>query len=40
MERELLQINLHDTDNNKSLAAKNHGIILQTLINKTKEYYM
>ncbi|TKB11315.1 sigma-54 dependent transcriptional regulator [Desulforhopalus sp. IMCC35007] len=38
MEREMIRATLHDTDNNKSLAAKNLGIARQTLINKIKEY--
>ncbi len=38
MEREMIRATLRDTDNNKSLAAKNLGIARQTLINKIKEY--
>ncbi len=38
MEREMIKAALHETDNNKSLAAKNLGIARQTLINKIKEY--
>jgi transcriptional regulator with PAS, ATPase and Fis domain len=38
MEREMIRATLNDTDNNKSLAAKNLGIARQTLINKIKEY--
>jgi two-component system response regulator HydG len=38
MEREMIRATLHDTNNNKSLAAKNLGIARQTLINKIKEY--
>ncbi len=38
MEREMIKATLHDTDNNKSLTAKNLGIARQTLINKIKEY--
>ncbi|TKB23722.1 sigma-54-dependent Fis family transcriptional regulator [Desulfopila sp. IMCC35006] len=38
MEREMIRATLHDTDNNKSLTAKNLGIARQTLINKIKEY--
>ncbi|MCK5516507.1 MAG: sigma-54-dependent Fis family transcriptional regulator [Desulfobulbaceae bacterium] len=38
MEREMIRSTLHETNNNKSLAAKNLGIARQTLINKIKEY--
>ena len=38
MEREMIRAGLHDTNNNKSVTAKNLGIARQTLINKIKEY--
>jgi two-component system response regulator HydG len=38
MEREMIKTTLNDTNNNKTLAAKNLGIARQTLINKIKEY--
>jgi len=38
MEREMIRATLNNTENNKSLAAKNLGIARQTLINKIKEY--
>jgi two-component system response regulator HydG len=38
MEREIIKATLHDTNNNKTITAKNLGIARQTLINKIKEY--
>jgi DNA-binding NtrC family response regulator len=38
MEREMIRATLNDTNNNKSLAAKELGIARQTLLNKIKEY--
>ncbi len=38
MEREMIRATLNNTNNNKTLAAKNLGIARQTLINKIKEY--
>jgi transcriptional regulator with PAS, ATPase and Fis domain len=38
MEREMIRATLTDTNNNKSLAAKELGIARQTLLNKIKEY--